>query len=217
MNFWLISPSALSTPTCRAAKPWACFTVTAPPALSSRRHWRPGSLWRYWGPNQRLWTCPRCPRGQSSLSTSSRRRPSPRQFSPRGWTTWLRRARSFPPWTRKPHWQSSFRRCSAAIRMVAIVATVSARLVGDARMRLIYRSVCMISHSNQNKRRPRPHDLIFVSPVAWRSLLKTRDDLAGGPLVIDWHARGWPLLPPPTLPPSPPSPPLLFPFLTLPS
>ena len=52
----------------------------------------------------------------------------------------------------------------------------------------------MISHSNQNNRRPRRHDLIFVSPVAWRSLLKTRDDLAGEPLVIGWVDRGWPLV-----------------------
>jgi hypothetical protein len=47
----------------------------------------------------------------------------------------------------------------------------------------------MISHSNQNNRRPRRHDLIFVSPVAWRSLLKTRDDLAGEPLVAEWVDR----------------------------
>jgi phosphoribosyl-dephospho-CoA transferase len=30
--------------------------------------------------------------------------------------------------------------------------------------------------------------------VAWRSLLKTRDDLAGEPLVIGWVDRGWPLV-----------------------
>ncbi len=58
----------------------------------------------------------------------------------------------------------------------------------------------MISHSNQNNRRPRRHDLIFVSPVAWRSLLKTRDDLAGEPLVIEWVDRGWPLVARRTLP-----------------
>ncbi|SHG76839.1 malonate decarboxylase holo-[acyl-carrier-protein] synthase [Bradyrhizobium erythrophlei] len=58
----------------------------------------------------------------------------------------------------------------------------------------------MISHSNQNNRRPRRHDLIFVSPAAWRSLLKTRDDLAGEPLVIEWVDRGWPLVARRTLP-----------------
>jgi phosphoribosyl-dephospho-CoA transferase len=38
------------------------------------------------------------------------------------------------------------------------------------------------------------HDLIFVSPVAWRSLLKTRDDLAEEPLAAGWVDRGWPLV-----------------------
>jgi phosphoribosyl-dephospho-CoA transferase len=38
------------------------------------------------------------------------------------------------------------------------------------------------------------HDLIFVSPVAWRSLLKTRDDLAEEPLAAGWVDRGWPLI-----------------------
>src|SRR5260221_11425655 len=84
--------------------------------------------------------------------------------------------------------------------MVAMGATVSESLVGVGRRRLISRSVCMISHSNQNNRRPRRHDLIFVSPVAWRSLLKTRDDLAGEPLVIEWVDRGWPLVARRTLP-----------------
>ena len=52
----------------------------------------------------------------------------------------------------------------------------------------------MISHSCQNNQRVRRHDLIFVSPVAWHSLLKTRDDLFEGPLVADWAGRGWPLV-----------------------
>jgi phosphoribosyl-dephospho-CoA transferase len=40
----------------------------------------------------------------------------------------------------------------------------------------------------------RRHDLIFVSPVAWRSLLQRHDDLAGEPLVVEWVDRGWPLI-----------------------
>jgi phosphoribosyl-dephospho-CoA transferase len=52
----------------------------------------------------------------------------------------------------------------------------------------------MISHSNRDDRRLRRHDLIFVSPAAWRSLLKTRDDLVDEPLVVDWADRGWPLV-----------------------
>ena len=52
----------------------------------------------------------------------------------------------------------------------------------------------MTSHSNQTDRKPRRHDLIFVSPVAWRSLLQRRDDLAGEPLVVEWVDRGWPLI-----------------------
>ena len=52
----------------------------------------------------------------------------------------------------------------------------------------------MISHSNQNNQRVRRHDLIFVSPVAWHSLLKMRDDLAEESLVVDWADRGWPLV-----------------------
>lgn len=52
----------------------------------------------------------------------------------------------------------------------------------------------MTSHFNQNDRKLRRHDLIFVSPVAWRSLLQTRDDLTGESLIIDWADRGWPLV-----------------------
>ncbi len=52
----------------------------------------------------------------------------------------------------------------------------------------------MISHSNQLDQRLRRHDLIFVSPVAWRSLLKTRDELVEEPLVVDWADRGRPLV-----------------------
>jgi phosphoribosyl-dephospho-CoA transferase len=36
--------------------------------------------------------------------------------------------------------------------------------------------------------------MIFVSPVAWRALLETRNDLAAEPLVAGWIDRGWPLV-----------------------
>jgi len=52
----------------------------------------------------------------------------------------------------------------------------------------------MTSPSRPFDRRPRRHDLIFVSPAAWRSLLTTRDDLAGEPVVAGWVDRGWPLV-----------------------
>jgi len=52
----------------------------------------------------------------------------------------------------------------------------------------------MTSHFNRNDRKLRRHDLIFVSPAAWRSLLQTRDDLSGEPLIVDWPDRGWPLV-----------------------
>jgi phosphoribosyl-dephospho-CoA transferase len=38
------------------------------------------------------------------------------------------------------------------------------------------------------------HDLTFVSAVAWRTLLDSRDDLAGEPLIAGWVDRGWPLI-----------------------
>lgn len=38
------------------------------------------------------------------------------------------------------------------------------------------------------------HDLIFVSPNAWHSLLATRDDLTREPLAGGWVDRGWPLV-----------------------
>lgn len=52
----------------------------------------------------------------------------------------------------------------------------------------------MTSSSNRNDRQPRRHDLIFVSAVAWRSLLERRGDLTGEPLVAEWVERGWPLV-----------------------
>jgi phosphoribosyl-dephospho-CoA transferase len=52
----------------------------------------------------------------------------------------------------------------------------------------------MIARSYQNNQRVRRHDLIFVSPVAWHSLIKTRADLFEEPLVVDWAGRGWPLV-----------------------
>lgn len=38
------------------------------------------------------------------------------------------------------------------------------------------------------------HDLIFVSPIAWRSLLKSREELVQSPLVATWVDKGWPLM-----------------------
>src|SRR5271163_4693390 len=63
-----------------------------------------------------------------------------------------------------------------------------------ARRRPTSRSAYMTSHSNRHNRTIRRHDLVFVSPVAWRSLLQRHDDLAEGPLVIEWVDRGWPLI-----------------------
>ena len=40
----------------------------------------------------------------------------------------------------------------------------------------------------------RRHDLIYVSPMAWRSRLETRGDLAADPLVASWVDRRWPLI-----------------------
>ena len=52
----------------------------------------------------------------------------------------------------------------------------------------------MTSHFNRNDLKLRRHDLVYVSSSAWRFLLKTRDDLAGEPLVVRWVDRGWPLI-----------------------
>ncbi len=52
----------------------------------------------------------------------------------------------------------------------------------------------MTSHSDRHNRMPRRHELIFVSPAAWRTLLQTRDDLARDLLVAGWVDRGWPLV-----------------------
>jgi phosphoribosyl-dephospho-CoA transferase len=40
----------------------------------------------------------------------------------------------------------------------------------------------------------RRHDLVFVSPAAWRALLESHPDLAQEPLVAGWADRGWPLI-----------------------
>jgi len=52
----------------------------------------------------------------------------------------------------------------------------------------------MSSHSRRSSENPRRHDLVFVSPTAWRSFLETRDELADDPLVAGWINRGWPLI-----------------------
>ena len=52
----------------------------------------------------------------------------------------------------------------------------------------------MNSPSRRASENPRRHDLVFVSPTAWRSFIETRDDLADDPLVAGWVDRGWPLI-----------------------
>lgn len=52
----------------------------------------------------------------------------------------------------------------------------------------------MPSLSSLDERPPRRHDLIFVRPAAWRTLLLGRDDLSGEPLVARWADKGWPLV-----------------------
>jgi phosphoribosyl-dephospho-CoA transferase len=52
----------------------------------------------------------------------------------------------------------------------------------------------MTSHCSRHNRTIRRHDLVLVSPAAWRSLLQRHDDLAGEPLVVEWVDRGWPLI-----------------------
>jgi len=51
----------------------------------------------------------------------------------------------------------------------------------------------MTSPSSRSERLRR-HDLVFVSPAAWRSLLDERRDLAGEPVVAGWIDCGWPLI-----------------------
>lgn len=48
--------------------------------------------------------------------------------------------------------------------------------------------------SKRSRLEPIRHDLLFVSPPSWRSLLKTRQDLAQEPLVAEWVDQGWPLI-----------------------
>ena len=48
--------------------------------------------------------------------------------------------------------------------------------------------------SRRASENPRRHDLVFVSPTAWRSFLETRAELADDPLVDGWIKRGWPLI-----------------------
>ena len=52
----------------------------------------------------------------------------------------------------------------------------------------------MTSHCYRHNRTIRRHDLVLVSPAAWRSLLQRNDDLAGERLVVEWVDRGWPLI-----------------------
>lgn len=52
----------------------------------------------------------------------------------------------------------------------------------------------MTSPCSRNSPMLRRHDMIFVSPAAWRAMLETREDLAAEPLVAGWIDRGWPLV-----------------------
>ncbi|MFD1282579.1 phosphoribosyl-dephospho-CoA transferase, partial [Methylobacterium goesingense] len=38
------------------------------------------------------------------------------------------------------------------------------------------------------------HDLLTVAPAAWDALLAGRPDLDGIPHLVDWTARGWPVI-----------------------
>lgn len=38
------------------------------------------------------------------------------------------------------------------------------------------------------------HDLVFVSPQGWRTMLAARDDLAADPLVARWPDKRWPTI-----------------------
>jgi phosphoribosyl-dephospho-CoA transferase len=48
--------------------------------------------------------------------------------------------------------------------------------------------------SRRASENPRRHDLVFVSPTAWRSFLESRAELADDALVAGWVDRGWPLI-----------------------
>ncbi len=52
----------------------------------------------------------------------------------------------------------------------------------------------MTLHSRHADRPMRRHDLIFVSPTRWCSLIRSRADLAADPLVAFWVDNGWPLV-----------------------
>jgi phosphoribosyl-dephospho-CoA transferase len=52
----------------------------------------------------------------------------------------------------------------------------------------------MTSPFNTNSPDLRRHDLVDVSPAAWRTLVQGREDLARDALVRGWVSRGWPLV-----------------------
>ncbi len=52
----------------------------------------------------------------------------------------------------------------------------------------------MASPSSRSDETLRRHDLVFVAPAAWRSLLEASPDLAEEQLIIGWADRGWPLI-----------------------
>lgn len=50
----------------------------------------------------------------------------------------------------------------------------------------------MTSHSNSSSAISRRHDLVYVRPASWRSVLKSLESTA--PLLTGWAERGWPLI-----------------------
>src|ERR1700751_411322 len=101
---------------------------------------------------------------------------------------------------RKSRWLNNWRACSRTLARTEISEIVLAKFEMGARRRPTSLSACMTSHSNRYNRTIRRHDLVFVSPAAWRSLLQRHDYLAGEPLVVEWVDRGWPLVARRTLP-----------------
>ena len=121
---------------------------------------------------------------------SRRRRPSRRRCSLPACRILPRRARCTSPGTSSPAGRSAGGApCEYAGR---------ARPAGRARQgawrpvegRTISRSASVTSRSRPSDRPMRRHDLIFVSPSGWRSLLETRIDLAADPLVAHLGRQG---------------------------
>jgi phosphoribosyl-dephospho-CoA transferase len=70
----------------------------------------------------------------------------------------------------------------------------SVQLDMDVPRPLILRSAYVTKHFNRDNGALRRHDLIYVSPMAWRMFLGNRDDLTGDPMMMQWVDRGWPFI-----------------------